>query len=410
MKPRILFVDDEAGILNGLRLSLRLQRAKWDMDFALGGPNALEALSKTPYNVIVTDMRMPGMDGAQVLAEARRLQPHCVRIILSGFADNENVLKAVKPAHLYLSKPCRSEVLIKAIEKALDLDGLLASEGLRALAARLESLPALPHLYTELEQALYRGNVPLARLGEIIGRDAGMAATILRLVNSAFFGLPRRVTSIQHAVNLLGENILRTLVLTVHLFTVLDNARTPDFSVRLLWEHSFRTGSFAKAIALAEGADPQDREDCFIAGMLHDVGKLVLLMGLAAEYEAILARVRSEALPLYAAEQAALAADHAAIGGYLLNLWGFPRTVLTAVSQHHAPAHLDWTVFSPQTAVAAANVLEHELVRLHPDYAVHALEAPPVAVARLDAWREICRRKFDEEATAREEGAGEDAD
>lgn len=402
MKPNILFVDDESGVLNGLRLSLRSQRAKWDMDFALGGPQAVEALAKTTYDVIVTDMRMPGLDGAQVLSEARRLQPHCVRIILSGYADNESVLKAVKPAHIYLSKPCRSEVLIQAIEKALDRDGLLAAEGLRALAARLESLPALPHLYTELEQALYQGNVPLARLGAIIGRDAGMAATILRLVNSAFFGLPRQVTGIQHAVSLLGENILRSLVLTVHLFTVLDNARIPDFSVRLLWEHSFRTGSFAKAIALAEGASPQDCEDCFIAGMLHDLGKLVLLTGLAAEYEAVLARVRSEGVPLFAAEQAALAADHAAVGGYLLNLWGFPKTVLTAVGQHHAPAHLDWTAFSPQTAVAAANVLEHELVLLHPDYAVHALDAPPVAASRLEAWREICRRKRNEEATPRE--------
>ena len=395
MKPNILFVDDEQGILNGLRLALRAKRLQWNMDFALGGKEALEALEKTTYNVVVTDMRMPGLDGAQVLDEAKRLQPHCVRVILSGYADSENVLKAVKPAHLYLSKPCRNEVLVETLEKALRLDELLGDTALRRMVARLESLPALPRCYMELQEALGREDVPLSRIGDIISQDAGMTATILRLVNSAFFGLPQRVASLHHAVNLLGEQTLRALVLTVHLFTTLDPGHFPNFSVPLLWEHSFRVGCLAKAIAQAEGAGQETREDCFIAGMLHDVGKLVLLTGLTQEYAAVVARVRADGLPLFMAEQTALAASHAAIGGYLLNLWGFAQPVLEAVCRHHDPEVLSEEAFSPATAVAAANRFDHELVRLHADYAVHPLGenggASALGERRLDTWREVCR-------------------
>ena len=399
MKPNILFVDDEQGILNGLRLALRAKRGQWNMDFALGGKEALEALEKTIYNVVVTDMRMPGLDGAQVLDEAKRLQPHCVRVILSGYADSENVLKAVKPAHLYLSKPCRSDVLAQTLEKALELDGLLGDASLRRVAARLESLPALPRCYLELQEALGREDVPLSRIGDIINQDAGMAATILRLVNSAFFGLPQRVASLHHAVNLLGEQTLRALVLTVHLFTTLDPGHFPDFSVPLLWEHSFRVGCLAKAIAQAEGAGQETREDCFIAGMLHDVGKLVLLTGLPQDYAAVVARVRTDGLSLFLAEQSALAASHAAVGGYLLNLWGFAQPVLEAVCRHHDPGVLSEETFSATAAVAAANHLDHALVRLHPDYGVHPLggndEASALAARRLETWREVCRRTLE---------------
>ena len=402
MKPNILFVDDEQGILNGLRLSLRAMRGQWNMDFALGGREALEALEKTAYNVIVTDMRMPGLDGAQVLAEVQRLQPHCVRIILSGYADGESVLKAVKPAHLYLSKPCRSEELAATVEKALKLDGLLGDPALRRIVVRLESLPALPQCYLELQEALAREDVSLSRIGDILSQDAGMAATILRLVNSAFFGLPQRVASIHHAVNLIGEQTLRALVLTVHLFTTLDPGHFPDFSVALLWEHSVRTGSLAKAIALAEEAGPETREDCFIAGMLHDVGKLVLLTGLREEYAAVVARVRADGLPIFEAEQAALAASHAAVGGYLLNLWGFAQPVLEAVCRHHEPGLLAEEAFSAATAVAAANRFDHELVRVHADYAVHPLgetgETSGLATRRLETWKDICRRTLEHQA------------
>ena len=288
MKPKILFVDDEQNVLDSLRLSLRPLRGKWDMGFALGGEAALKVLSESPHEVVVSDMRMPGIDGAQLLHEVQQRYPECVRIILSGYADEGSVLKTVRLAHQYLSKPCRPVDIIQAVDKVLSLRDVLASRQIKTIISKLETLPALSKTYSQLATALQDESTTLKTVGDIVGKDVAISASILRLVNSAFFGLPTRVSSIHHAVNLLGAQTLRVLVLSTHLFSCLENKDLPSFSIGLLWEHSLRVACFAKAIAEQEGASTEARDDSFIAGMLHDVGKLVLSINMRAEFEEVL--------------------------------------------------------------------------------------------------------------------------
>lgn len=146
----ILFVDDEPMILEGLQNMLRRKRKKWKMVFVLGGEKAIEALEAEPFDVIVTDMRMPGMDGATLLKEVQRKYKKTVRIVLSGYSEMESALRAVPVAHQFLSKPCKAELLDSVIERACHLQDLVDDETLVKTIGKIETLPPLPRMYTAL--------------------------------------------------------------------------------------------------------------------------------------------------------------------------------------------------------------------------------------------------------------------
>jgi HD-like signal output (HDOD) protein/CheY-like chemotaxis protein len=396
MKPKILFVDDEQNILDSLRLSMRCMRAKWEVSFALGARVALELLEQQPHEVIVSDMRMPGMDGAQLLREVQLRYPKSVRIILSGYSEEESVLKTVKLAHQYLSKPCRPVDLIEAVEKALSLRDVLENQQIKTLVSSLDALPSLPDVYKQLVAALEEEHSTLKQLGDIVAEDVAMSASILRLVNSAFFGLPTRISSVQHAVNLIGGQTLRVLVLSSHLFTVLEAASMPSFSVKKLWEHSLRVGCFAKLIAEAEGLCRDEQDNAFIAGMLHDVGKLILAANMPSQYRDVLAKVQTDAVSVHVAEQNVFEASHAQVGAYLLGLWGFSYRVMGAVCWHHTPEKQIVEPCCSGSAVYVADGLDHELVLFSKEHTTWPLCFPGVETIRsqerLALWRCSCSK------------------
>lgn len=405
-KPRILFVDDEPEILEGLQAMLYSMRGEWELSFVGSAAEALELLQRAPQDVVVTDMRMPGMDGAQLLLEVQQRTPETVRIILSGYSDQESVLRTVKLAHRYLSKPCPPEEMKQAIRKALRLRGTILNVQLKQLISRIESLPALPELYRRLTMVLMNEGSSLQKIGNIIAQDVGMSASILRLVNSAFFGLPTRVASVQHAVKLLGTETIRVLILSIHLFSTISPRSFPGFSLKLLWEHSTRVACFARAIAEVENASPEDRDDCFIAGMLHDVGKLVIATTMTADYRKVLTLVRDKEIKVSAAEREVMQTTHADVGGYLISLWGFNDTIVEAVCWHGHGSNVPCGRFSVAGAVAVANLFDHEYVYIGPNQGNSRKNATVGAeqVARMHFadrveylrlmrdWRGICAR------------------
>jgi HD-like signal output (HDOD) protein len=266
--------------------------------------------------------------------------------------------------------------------------------------ARIDTLPTLPPLYTQLTQALADEASSLAAIGDIIAQDVGMTTGILRLVNSAFFGLPVRVSSVHHAVKLLGTDTIRVLVLSIHMFSTLNPGELPGFDLRRLWEHSARVSCFAKSIAELEGLSQAERDDCFIGGMLHDVGKLVLASNMGQDYRRVLELVREKNLRVFQAEREILGATHAEVGAYLISLWGFADPIVEAVCWHHDAERVLCHDFSPLTAVAVANGFDHEQVQLLPGQAYQGKDIPcitrPEYMGRLADWRGICQRKLAE--------------
>lgn len=394
-KKRILFVDDESNVLQGLRRMLHSQRHEWDMAFAGGGQEALELLSHAPFDVVVSDMRMPGMDGVQLLNEVMARYPHMVRIVLSGHSDREASLKSVQPAHQYLAKPCDAAALRNTITRACALRELLGNAVLQRLVSGMTTLPSLPTLYFEVVEAIEAPDGSLKKIGEIIERDMGMTAKILQLVNSAFFGLQRHVSSPAQAVWLLGLETTKALVLSVQIFTHFDQALVRTLALDTLWQHSMAIGSCARSIARAENCEPKVVDEAFMAGLLHDTGKLILAANLPDQYREALTLTQEQGLPEWEAERATLGATHAEVGAYLLGIWGLPDAIVETVAFHHCPTLCPGQAFSPLTAVHVADALMHEGDAADATEVSTPVDREHLAALdcsdRLDSWRQHCQ-------------------
>ena len=391
MSEKILFVDDEPNVLNGLRRMLRPMRHEWEMEFVEGGPLALNTLQKQRYDVIVSDMRMPGISGDQLLEEVRNRYPHMVRIILTGQCTKESGLRALRVAHRMLNKPCDPETLKLAVSSSCHLLQTLAHKSVLALVTSRETLPSLPIYYVELLKELDAKEPSLDKLAEIIGRDVAMLAKLLHLVNSSFICHGTEVTNPKQAVTLLGLEALRHLVLTVGIFFTFKTPTDGPLSMNALLAHCQATALIAGAIARTERAEIRLVELSIIAGLLHDVGKFVFLDSMPEIYRCALGRSWATNEPLAQIEQETFGATHAEVGACLLQLWGLPTPVVEAVAWHHQPNESLTTEFCPLTAVHAANALckkkDGGPAKLDSDY----LERLNLT-GRLPVWQELAER------------------
>ena len=357
----LLFVDDEPKLLDGLKRSLRPMRAEWNMTFVTSGAEALQTLGQAPFDVIVSDMRMPVMDGAQLLSEVRQRFPQVVRIVLSGQSDKELIYQSIAATHQYLDKPCETGLLKATVMRACALRDLLRSDSLRQLVTGMHQIPSQPTLYAEIRKEAESKTASIKAIGAIISKDMGMTAKILQLVNSAYFGLRGPVSTAEQAVNLLGLDTIQALVLTVHVFSQFSSTHGSGFNIDRLWEASTETGALARAIAKAEQVPALMIEQAYTAGLLHDVGRLVFAANALERYEAALKTSHDKGLPIWEVEHLEFGASHADVGAYLLGLGGLGDPIVEAVAFHHRPSDCVGNSFSPLTAVHVANVLHEEL-------------------------------------------------
>lgn len=354
---RILFVDDDPNILQALQRMLRSQRDRWEMAFAQGGDAALAMLDAAAFDVVVSDMRMPGMDGAALLACIRERHPEVIRFILSGYSDLDASYRAIPVAHQFLFKPCESETLQAAIDRACNLKAVLSDESLCRTVGSMRELPPLPRTYLELTKALDNSDVSLDQVAGIVERDVAIAAKLLQLVNSAFFGLSREVTDVRMAVSYLGVDVLKNLVLSIGVFRSFEIAGSAQrFSVERFQAHAHLTAKIAGALPTARPL----KGAISLAALLHDVGKLVLAARMPAYFTRALSTAREQRRPLFEVEQDLIGVTHAEIGAYLLGLWGLPWPVVEAVAHHHIPARVPKQGFDALAAVYIANILAME--------------------------------------------------
>jgi len=301
------------------------------------------------------------MDGYRFLSAIQEQYPQVVRIILSGHSDREMLLKSTGLAHQFLTKPCDAETLKTTIARACGMRHLLEDESLIDVVSRIESLPSLPSLYAEVMDEVNSPDGSLNRVGEIIAKDVGMSAKLLQLVNSSFFGMPVHVSNPVRAVNLLGFEIIRALVLSVKIFSQFSRAALPGFSIENLWGHSMATANLARVIAREQEIGQSAIDEAFMAGLLHDCGKLILLDRMPEKFQAIVQAAHTEACGFLESELKALGTTHAQVGGYLMGIWGFPESMVEAIAFHHSPGKCRHSDFGPLAAVHLADIFEHEM-------------------------------------------------
>jgi putative nucleotidyltransferase with HDIG domain len=358
-RTKVLFVDDEPRILNGLRRMLRPARSEWEMVFLDDGAAALEHLERAPVQVIVADLRMPHMDGVTLLTRVKQQHPDVVRIVLSGQPEMAHFLRTVGPAHCYLSKPCDPDRLRDTVRRATAVQRALGSAPLREIVAGMDSLPSRQTAIQQLLAELMSPDCSVRNVAAIVQSDVAMITRVMQVVNSPFFGLRAEVASPDKAVALLGLDTIRSLVLSMKVFSAFSGDGADEARVDALWGHSSTVGAYARAMARQAGLDEVAVGHTLLAGLLHDVGKLILLDQFPDRYRAVQDRAEQQGVEAWRLEETEFGASHAEIGGYLAGLWGFPHAVVEALVHHHRVSGLPAGDHDVVTLVHVADAFAH---------------------------------------------------
>ena len=390
----ILLVDDDPSIPDLLSRLLAPAIPHGAVTIAHSPGEALTFMKNTSFDVVVSDLNMPGMTGDQFLSEVQKRHPDTVRLLFTSEPGSELAYKVTGAAHQVLKKPDSLTSIKKAITRTIALREMVSVSGLVQVVSQIETLPSLPDLYYKVVNELESPDPSVQRVGAAMEKDMAMSVKVLKLVNSAFFGLREHVASPAQAASLLGLDVLKSLVLMLHVFSEDQQLKVQGFSLNALCTHGLTVAAGAREIATLESKDQNAIDDAFIAGLFHDVGKLVIAANLPAQYDTVYKRIRARNKTLIDAERDVLGSTHAEIGAYLLALWGFRDSVIEACAYHHAPSNSRDDHFTPLSAVHAANAFDYEAqvspygqlgITLDMDY-YRRLKLD----ARIDLWKQTC--------------------
>lgn len=347
----VLFVDDDPSMLQALRLRLRRMRNAWEMEFVSSGAEAIARFEQRTFDVIVTDQRMPGLDGVAVLQIIRTRWPRTVRIVLSGYANPEETVRLVALAHQYVSKPCEPAELESIIERCLTLEQLLKQPVLQEVVGRMGPMPSAPRTFAQLQAAMTSELSSVSEIAALVAQDTVVAGKVLQIVNSGFFRIARRITNIEQAVAYLGLNIVRSVVISADVFSKLQEAPRSAVCLPVIQAHASRCAAVAAMLV----ADSALSNDVVLAALMHDIGYWVLAHGCRSELYEAQRLAEQESIPMDQAERQVLGASHAEVGAYLLGIWGFPGTIVEAVAHHHTPARIVQERFDTLSALCIAH-------------------------------------------------------
>jgi len=368
-KKHVLFVDDEENVLTGLKRTVRSLRHEIDASFVHSGQQALQFLAENECDVLVTDMRMPGLDGAELLREVASEYPQIIRILLSGQCDLDSFIGSACPAHQLLAKPCEADALKRTIERTIALRSLLNDESIRCIVMQMNTLPSPPTLYLRIEEELQQANSSMQRIGAIIGEDIGMTAKLLQLVNSPFFGFNRNIDSPAQAAALLGSNMVQFIMLHLQTFAISEPGL--ERVMEQISEHCMQVAKLARAITKLEGQSSASCLHAYLGGMMHDLGRLIIAVNMPEDFHAITTQVEYSSHPAWKIEQQQIGATHAEIGAYLLALWGLPEHVVEIVRFHHTPGSCTLDDCFALAAVHVADAVVHHGQLDKEDFVTH---------------------------------------
>lgn len=334
MTKSILFVDDEEHILKSLRRLL--MQTDYETFFALSGKEALFILENEKIDLIITDMRMPEMDGYQLLKQVRNLYPGTMRVILSGYADEKEIINALQDGstRIYLMKPWSNENLLMVIKQLLELRDMFKNKKVLEIMNDLDGLPTLPTIYTKVCR-LIEENVNIECIAEVIEEDQIITAKILQIANSIFYG--KQTGSVKQAIVFLGLANVKNIVLSISLIEKSGIQCNAFPAKEMLWRHVSLTNKLVYMI-YEELLHKKLPSISATAGLLHDIGKAILMQNFPKQYQRVSEQIKSDSHDTVCEmESQILSVSHQEIGGFLLNWWGMPQSIVEAAAFHHMP-------------------------------------------------------------------------
>jgi putative nucleotidyltransferase with HDIG domain len=363
MRPTILFVDENQDVLDGFKRVLFKMRKEWDMDFVSGAESALEKLEQKSYNAVISDINMYGLSGVQLFEIVRENHPEIARIFISESADMKILIEVLGTAHQFLVKPVDPQLLKHTLNRVMSLRNYLKDSKLSKLVNKIVSLPSQPEVHLQLHQAISTSS--LKEIAKIIEQDPAITAKLLQLVNSPFLGIRERIESIHHAITMIGLDILNALVLSLEIFSKFHLTGLSRKELDEIYNHCRSVAHYARIIAIEITNDRTTANDAYIGGLLHDIGKVLILSKFNDLYFKIKnhylqSQRKSDQVKIFSfqVEKEILGVCHAKLGAYLLALWGLPEILVETTAYHHNIGEYYCKMFSPVTAVHIADAVK----------------------------------------------------
>lgn len=351
---RIVFVEDDPVVMSNLRRVLSVMRREWDMRFFASGEEALMHMSEKPFDVVVSDLSMPGMTGMELLSLVQYQYPRVVRVLLSEPSEAQGVVRGAGVAHRIMRKPCDPAELSMAVQRAFELEQRLCDPDLQSMISEVGTLPSPSSIVTELNDLLGRDDSTVSEVAAVVGSDVGMTAKLLQVVNSAYFGLSHPMTDVREAIAYLGLDTVRNLTVAMKMLECFDSGPALVRSaIEEIHDHSLAVAHVARELIV----DRNQANQAFVAALLHDVGLLLVASEMPERFLELRVQTMRCSLPLTELETEILGAHHADIGAHLLDLWGLPYEIVEAVARHHDAVDVPATKIDAVHAVHIADAI-----------------------------------------------------
>lgn len=331
MSKAILFVDDEKAILNSIRREFF--DSPYDIYVANSGKEALGILEKNQIDLIVSDMRMPEMDGYELLKRVKLSYPDVIRLILSGFTDEKTVFKSIynNLAKLFITKPWKKDDFRRAIDEVFKTEELLRNNISLNYIKDIGKLPTIPSVLQEISDVVEHDDHNIDKIVKLIEADITLSSEVLRIINSAFYGI--KTASIKTAVLSLGLVNLKAIIATAEVFKSEDDF----YNKKQIWEHSNLTNKILIEL-YNKVLNKKIPDYCSTAGLLHDIGKVAFFKIYDKEYDELYKLAADKSLDeINSLEKDKFKIDHEELGGYLLQWWDIPYAIVESALYHHNP-------------------------------------------------------------------------
>lgn len=358
-KFEILFVDDNKGFLKIAEQAF-VDRDNWVFTYCHSGKEALDLVCKNYYDLVITDMRMKDVKGSTILEKVKEISPKTIRFIISGYSNRDYIVETVNCADQFLSKPFTVKKFDEAIRVALKSFETIDNKEFDKIGAYFDEIPTLPKLYTELTNVIQDKNSSMLDIVKVIEKDIVVTAKVMQLANSALFGNYNTITKLSSAVSKLGLQTIKSIVISKDLFHSFGKVDIKTFEIHSIYKHSFLVSRLSQKIALNLNRSDEELNNLAMASMLHDIGKIILIMNKKNEYRRIMKALKTEKTNLVTLEKEILGISHAEVGAYLLKRWNMPDEIVNIIQNHHNPRYALSECFNPASILYMANILANK--------------------------------------------------
>jgi putative nucleotidyltransferase with HDIG domain len=357
MKPSALIFTDQESILESSRQALQ---DAWDLQPATSESEAKAQLESSQYQLLLIDKQKISTAESEFLTAVDQISPATPRLQFTKLAPTGELEvhfshpRVVSEENQAAAQP---ESFEEQIGHEVLRQTLFSKVGLSNILEKIQKTPTRPGVYFKVVEELTNPEGTIDNIAELVKEDPIVTARILRAVNSTALGLRRRLTDANEAVMMLGGERVRDVILLLEVLSVIDQNRCIGFSPDDVWNHSIQVAQLARKIMAKETRCQSTRNAAFTAGLLHDVGKVLLAVNLPGRYAKTLILAKKNKTSLVEEEYKEFDTSHAELGTHLLESWELPIRILEAIMWHHSPDHFSSEKLAPRAAVFIANTL-----------------------------------------------------